>query len=127
MKSFNRQQTTIILSQTPQEFQEKLNTTLAEMAASQHKYELIFNHTLGFCAYIVWEEKLQIPETAEDEYRLLGMQFTCGDCPEYMPHQDKRVKYTECGHGVPRCAKGDRACEWFYERLKDGTITPNEN
>ena len=120
MKYVTLKQTKIITASTAQEFQDKLNSALAEVALAGHKYDLQFNNNLGLCAFLVYEERKEIAETVADEYELKGEVFRCSECVKYKPSPDKRVKYTTCDRGVRRCTANDPACDWFYESLEKG-------
>lgn len=109
----------VVAANTPEEFEEKLNKALEEIAGCKH--ELVFNLNAGFCAYITYTSTAQIPETVEDEYELAGIRFYCADCPNYVRPFDGRVKYTDCKLGT-KCKAGDYACEWLYQKVKAGTI-----
>ena len=110
----------VVAANNPEEFESKLNTVLADIAGCKH--ELVFNLNAGFCAYITYTETAEIPETVEDEYDLAGIHFYCGDCPNYVRSFDGRVKYTDCKNGR-KCKAGDGACEWLYQKVKDGSIS----
>ena len=86
----------------------------------------MFNLNAGFCAYITFTSTVQIPETVEDEYDLLGIHFFCSECPKYVQPLDGRIKYTDCKNGN-RCKAGDRACEWLYQEVKAGHILTEED
>ena len=118
--------TTIIVATTAEEFQDKLNKELARLDAARTKYELEFNHNLGFCAYIVAEHKTLIPEDLEDEFELIGERHTCIECPYWVHPTKGNVKYTRCEIvGGIRGAKSP-CCEHFYQGLLDGTIELEE-
>ena len=122
MRYTNLKQTKIITGNTAMDFQEKLNAALEEVARQSARYELTFNTSMGFCAYVVYEVSREYAETVADEYELRGVKYCCNDCPMFRPSEDKRVKYTTCSHGFPRRGANDDACDWFYEELEKGGI-----
>lgn len=126
MKFMTLKQAKVIQSATAGGFEDELNAALREVAEKGAKYELQFNNNAGMCAYIVYEERIQVAETLADEYELRGEEYRCSECPLFRPSPDKRVKYTTCGHGVRRCDANQWACEWFYEQLEKGGIIPND-
>lgn len=126
MKYMTLKQAKVIHSETAGDFEDKLNAALREVAEKGSKYELQFNNNVGMCAYVVYEERLQVAETLADEYELRGEEYRCSECPLFRPSSDKRVKFTTCGHGVRRCDANRYACEWFYEQLEKGGIIPND-
>ncbi len=124
MKHFNRKQTIIVQGNSAEDFQTKLNEALNQVAEGGRKYDLQFNMQLGFCAFVVYEESIEIPETTADRYELNGEEYRCSECPMYRPSTDKRVKYTVCGHGCRRRSANDYACDWFYEAMERGEVLP---
>lgn len=126
MKYMTLKQARIIQSATAGGFENELNAALREVAEKGARYELQFNNNAGLCAYIVYEQSVQVPETLADEYELRGEEYRCSECPLFKPSDDKRVKYTTCGHGVRRCEANHYACEYFYEQLEKGGIVPND-
>lgn len=126
MRYATLKQTKIIQGSTADEFQDRLNAALEEVAKDTSKYELLFNNNAGLCAYVVYEVRRQYAETIADEYELKGIKFHCGDCPMYVLAKDKRIVYTTCKHGVRGCKQAGDACDWFYEELEKGGIQLNE-
>lgn len=126
MKYINRKQSLIITGSTAGEFQEKLNTALADLAAKGYRHELQFNMSMGLCAYILYEESMEIPESVADEYELKGETYRCYECPMFRPSDDRRVKYTTCGKGKRHISHCSPCCDWFYEELERGAISLNE-
>lgn len=124
MKFVHRKQTVIVQGNSAEEFQTKLNEALNHVAKLGAKHDLQFNMQLGFCAFIVYEESLRVPETLADKYELAGEEYRCSECPMYVLSGDKRVKYTTCKHGVRRCTANDYACDWFYEAIERGEVEP---
>ncbi len=124
MKYIHRKQSRIITGSTADEFQTKLNEALNEVATAGYKHEIQFNMALGFCAFIVFEETRQVPETLAEEYELRGDEYRCSECPMFVLSPDKRVKYTTCKRGCRKISANAWACDWFYKALEDGEVTP---
>ena len=126
MKYLTKKQCLIITGNSAQEFQDKLNTALNDLAAKGCKHDLQFNMAYGLCAYIIYEEFCEIAETIADEYELRGETHRCSECPCFRPSADGRVKYTPCAKGVHRTSDDRPCCDWFYEQLEGGAIQLNE-
>lgn len=126
MKYINRKQSLIITGNTAQDFQERLNSALGDLAAKGYKHELQFNMAMGLCAYILYEEHMEIAESIADEYELKGETYKCYECPMFRPSEDRRVKYTTCGNGNRHIYHNCPCCDWFYEMLEEGAIRLNE-
>ena len=124
MRYTQLKQTKVVTGSTADDFQQRLNEALAEVASESRKYELSFNNTMGFCAYIVYDLQRQYAETLSDEYELRGETYKCYECPMFNPSEDRRVKYTTCKNGERHTYYSKPACEWFYEELENGRITP---
>lgn len=120
MKYVTLKQTKVITASTGPEFQDKLNSALAEVALSGCKYDLQFNNNFGLCAFLVYEERKEIAETVADQYELRGEDYRCSECSYFRPSPDKRVKYTTCAQGERRRYANAHACDWFYEELERG-------
>lgn len=118
---------TIVAATTAEEFQEKLNRELSKLDAKKVKYELTFNMHMGFCAYIVSEHTVKVPECLSEEFELIGVAYKCINCPKWVHPTKGNVKYTHCPVTGRLCGKDSRCCEQFYEWLKDGEVEPEEN
>ena len=105
-------------------FQTKLNAALDELNRKGVQYELQFNNTMGFCAYIVYEEIIEVCETVKDEYEEVGELHKCIECPFFMRPTDGRRKYTRCPKTSKLAAGTDSCCELFYRMLDTGEIDP---
>lgn len=105
-------------------FQTKLNAALDELNKKGISYDLQFNNTMGFCAYIVYEEIIEVCETVRDEYEEVGELHTCIECPFFVRPTDGRRKYTRCPKTNKLTAGTGRCCEVFYELLDAGKIDP---
>lgn len=104
------------------DFEVKLNAALDNLNKAGFKYELTFNYNAGFCAYIVWEETLEIPESAKDEYEQIGERHNCIECPYFVRPTDGRRKYTRCRNTQKLTTADCNCCDQFYEELDKGMI-----
>ena len=112
----------VVAESTAEAFAKQLNSRLAALDKSRAKYELQFNHQMGFCAYLVIDKQLQIPETVADEFDLAGERHTCGECPFWQHPTDGRVKYTRCEITPGIHSAKSPCCDRFYEMLVAGEI-----
>lgn len=122
MRTQGGKRTKIIVAQTAEEFESRLNKELAALDKQRTKYELQFNHGLGFCAYIISEVQTLIPETVEDEFELIGVRHKCIECPLWVHPTKGNVKYTRCEIVGGIRGMNSPCCEHFYQGLLDGTI-----
>lgn len=124
MKYIGRKQSRIVTGSTAVEFQNNLNEALNEIALSGAKAEVQFNMSLGFCAFVLFEETKQVPESLAEQYEVSGDEYHCSECPMFVLSEDKRVKYTTCKRGCRKIGAEHWACEWFYEALERGEVVP---
>ena len=117
---------TIIAASTAEEFQQKLNKELTKLDSKKIKYELTFNNQMGFCAYIVSQHTVMVPEDLEDEFELIGISCKCKQCPKWVHPTKGNVKYTHCPVTGRLCSAESKACEQFYEWLRDGEVEIEE-
>ena len=109
-----KQQVKIIHSNTAEEFEEKLNRYLCELSKIGVKYELTFNNSLGFCAYLIYTETVSIPESLAEEHELSGDRHYCTECVNCIIPNDKRIRHYDCDlHGC-RCTQSTPCCDEFY-------------
>ena len=113
----------IVAASTADEFEAKLNKMFESLDRQRIKYEVKFPEGLGFCAYIVKEHKMILPETIADEFELAGERHTCVDCPYWQHPTDGRVKYTRCEVTPGIHGAKSPCCDAFYEMLYNGEIT----
>ena len=66
MKYIKRKQSLIITGNTAQDFQDRLNSALGDLATKGYRHELQFNMNMGLCAYILYEESMEIAESVAD-------------------------------------------------------------
>lgn len=114
--------TRIIAAQSAEEFEKRLNQELERLDSSRTKYELQFNHTIGFCAYIVIEKNIQIPETIAEEFQVAGEEHVCLECPYWVHPTKGNVKYTRCSITPGIHGAKSPCCDKFYEMLFNGEL-----
>ena len=124
MKYSSYDQIAVVSSASPAEFQQLFNDKMRELAAQKPRVEFV--HREGyFCAFILYELEVKIPETVGDEYNLEGYYYSCEDCPLHEPETDGRRRSYECRYSdLARTGMDSPACEVFYRALKKGEITP---
>lgn len=115
----NKQQTKIIHSNTAEEFEERLNKYLGELADAKVKYELTFNNSLGFCAYLLYTETIKVPESLAEEYEMRGEGCYCTECKYCEIPKDKRVKHYWCGLQERKVCSRSWCCDDFYENMEE--------
>ncbi len=118
--------TKIVVASSAEEFENKLNKELEALEKKRTKYELQFNHSLGFCAYVISEHQTEIPETTKDEFELIGEHFTCIQCPKWIHPTKGNVKYTRCEIVNGIRGMNSPCCEQFYDMLLNGEIEVEE-
>lgn len=124
MKYSSYDQIEVVSSASPAEFQTLFNSKMQEHAAQKPRVEFVHREGL-FCAYIIYEFEVRIPETVEDEYELQGIRYRCKDCPLHEPETDGRRRSYECRYSdLARTGMDSCACEVFYRALKRGEIKP---
>ena len=112
----------VVAEATPEAFAKQLNSKLAALDKARSKYELQFNHNMGYCAYLVIDKVNEIPETVREEFELAGETHCCLDCPKWKHPTDGRVKYTHCEVTPGLHGAKSPCCDWFYEALLNGEI-----
>lgn len=112
----------VVAEATPEAFAKQLNSQLAALDKAKAKYELQFNHQMGYCAYLVIDKTVEIPETIAEEFELAGEKHTCVDCPYWTHPTDGRVKYTRCEVTPGIHGAKSPCCDAFYEMLYKGEI-----
>lgn len=114
--------TKIIAAGSAEEFERRLNAELSALDSTHQRYELQFNHSLGFCAYIIIDSLVRIPETIAEEFEIAGETHVCYNCP-YWTHPTKgNVKYTRCTITPGLHGAHSPCCDKFYEMLYNGEI-----
>lgn len=125
MKRIIQQTFAVVETESGSDYAERINRFLADPTLQNVKIE--HRDRSNFCAYITYEKVHEEPENARDEYELMGISFSCGDCPFRIHNDDKRVKRFRCDRaeesGQSMVYKTEPACPYFYEALKAGEIS----
>lgn len=120
MKNVKTEQFRIITGGTVEEYQNRLNAALVELRDKNPQVE--FHQSNPMFAYIRYTLTDQIPEDLADEYKLMGIRFTCyDDCVHCWGQGDRRRTRYECEKEIkglfPRM---EPCCEEFYRRYARG-------
>ena len=126
MKYSSYDQIVVVSSASPTEFQNQFNFQMEKHAADNPRVEFVHREGL-FCAYILFQHEIRVPETVEDEFALEGIRYRCKDCPLRDPETDRRRKWVPCKYATTgQTHLTSCACEVFYRSLKRGEIVPVE-
>lgn len=121
MKVITMKRFVVVEAETGQEYAKAIDGYLTNMNLRNVSVE--HRDRDNFCGYVTYEETKRIPETIKDEYELLGITFTCGDCPYRKGTDDKRIKHFRCeAEQEAYVLKHDSACDLFYRMLRSGDI-----
>ena len=121
MKTKERRKTIVVFSESPAEFQAKLNE--AYEVAGNSLREVHYNDGAGLCCYVTYDETTYIPETLADEAHLRGEELKCGDCPYCEPPTDGRTKKRRCVYALYGYTRENSdACEVLYKHLITGKV-----
>lgn len=124
MKYSSYDQIVVVSSTSPVEFQNQFNSEMEKHAAQSPRVEFVHREGI-FCAYILFEYEVRVPETVADEYALEGIYYHCKDCPLHEPETDGRRRSYECRYSdLTRTGMDHPACEVFFRKLKRGEIMP---
>ena len=126
MYSKKTEKVKIIHANSAEEFEESLNRYLSQLAEAKVKYNLSFNNSLGFCAYLIYTEVVDIPESISEEYELRGERRYCTECICCRIPDDRRIKNYQCSHTHSRVSKYSPCCDYFYEMLERGETLERE-
>lgn len=127
MREKTYQQIRVISCHDPTEFQRQFNEAQQELASKNPRVE--FNMSEGHCAYIIYQETMRTPETAEDEFEQAGISYRCRNCPRFVWPMTKtgsinRIqKRGECPisqHG--HTYRDSKACEYLYKGIMNGSL-----
>lgn len=116
----------VVKSYDPQQFEEEFNQAMDEL--KDLRPEIEFNHAQGLCAYIIYQESNETPETVEDEFLLEGITYFCYQCPYLERGSDKRRKTWPCKYDEYGSSRTDSmACEMIYKMVKQGKMKLGES
>ena len=129
MKRSTYEQFAIVQADSASFFTDQLNE---EVYRLRYKHPVVkFSESIPLYAQIKYIEDVNIPENVLDEYELLGVGFTCGQCPYFKPIKkangtdDERRKVGDCfyeGNEFGRSFKTQPACVHLYELIKEGGV-----
>lgn len=119
-------QTRIVSANNAEDFEQKLNQVLSELAFDGASHEIQFNMSVPYLAYVVFTSNHRIAETAEDEYEIAGETFRCKDCKHLPTPNDKRIKNVHCQFNGKLRSKTCHACEDFYKSLESAESFLND-
>lgn len=123
MRKDQVEQIAVIFAETAEQFQKAFNSTMADLADKNPKYE--FNHAQGFCAYITYKETTCVHTEAADEFHAQGISYKCKNCPLHETETDGRKKHIACKFAeLGRTHLNKEACDVFWRRLKMGDLQP---
>lgn len=111
----------ILESKNPKQLTDKLNSLLEGVAKKDVEVKTGFDSSIGHYAHVKWMEDLTIPEDIRDEFALKGIKYVCGQCPFFVLHKDKRIKYHICNKGEHTWYEHS-ACNMLYEMIEKGEI-----
>ena len=128
MQERTYQQIRVISCHDPTEFQRQFNEAQRELASKNPKVE--FNMAQGHCAYIIYQETVSTPETAEDEFAQAGITYHCRNCPKYEWPVTKtgtinrvQKKGACCISTYGYTHRDTPACEYLYKGILNGSLT----
>ena len=78
----------------------------------------------GFCVYIVYEKTVRTPESFEDECKLKGLEYMCGNCPYFYKAEDLGCGHRDCTkvHSRYGVQADFPACDNFFNDLEHRLI-----
>ena len=125
MKFKYGQRIKVIESQSAAEFESEVNSALDRFDRSATSYELMLPSD-KFRAFIVAQTPHKVYETIKEEFEEGGEIHYCVECPFFDKPTNGNRKYTKCKYDGRVCRAKKTACEYFYDELFDGRITPIE-
>ena len=119
MKTRKVLQRRAVFALTPEEWDEKVNRALREIA--RHADPTITKDEVtdkGFLTIINYTLDDYDAEDAREKAELAGIHYTCDCCPHLVKVDDKRVKHLTCDRTDEYTRAERDACVWFYERME---------
>lgn len=127
MRSSVYEQFATVKEESASLFDAKLNEKVREL--KDHDPKVIFSDSIPFYARISYTVNNKIPETISDVFEMDGVNFVCGQCPNFKPvtrddgEVDKRCKWGDCEFGyLGRTAKDSAACDKLYEMIRERSV-----
>ena len=112
----------VISSTDAFEFESRLNGFLQGLDAQGIQYEVQTNPTAGLLAFVIYKERVNIPEDTKEEYEMAGERHYCIECPFYDRPTDGRIKYTRCKLSNKLTRRDSSCCDDFYKKMEKGEI-----
>ena len=127
MRERTVKQIKVISCHDPTEFQELFNEAQRELASKHPVVE--FNMAMGHCAYITYDEKICVPENAEDEFYQMGLSYKCRNCPKFnwpMTQTGSINRIKKEGDCMLKAStrRDNPACEYLYKSILTGDLKP---
>lgn len=121
MRKETKTKIAVIKEETAEQFERAVNSKVDELEGKSPTLEFV--KEAGWCAYVLYQEEVEVLETAADRYQAMGIRLKCGQCPYRENPKEKRVRYTSCTLGDRQgIAYGDPACNLLYEMLEKGEV-----
>lgn len=125
MRESTIKQIRVISCHDPTEFQREFNEAQKELAAKHPEVE--FNMSLGHCAYMIYNETVSTPETAEDEFYQMGISYKCRNCPKFnwpltQNGSINHIKKEGDCFLKSYTRRDSPACEYLYKNVLTGDI-----
>ena len=124
MKRESYQQFAIVAADSAQLLTDMLNAKMYELRGKNPAVQFD-----GLTARISWIETEDFAEDITDEYRAVGINLHCADCPVFSPilkadgTEDKRIKYGDCPYAsYGRTYKTTTACDQLYKMINSGEV-----
>ena len=122
MLSRTTQKYKVIQSNDAFDFEARLNSFCESLTDKGVEYEVQTNPTAGLLAFIVYKERIDIPEGLKEEYEMAGEKHICIQCPFYVRPTDGRVKNTRCPLHNRLVDRSTACCDEFYKKLERNEI-----
>ena len=114
----------VVESADPELFEQRFNSKLDELSFHEGLDYQIYCDS-KYKAIISYCETVRKMDSVMDEFHAEGIHYVCANCPDLEDTLDARVKWCACKYSeLGSTHKDHEACEYFYRRLKAGTIQP---
>lgn len=125
MKVIEKKKIMTVQAKNAEEFDRKFDE--ASDRLEQEDVELRWD-AAPMCVHFLYTERVKIPETVAEEFKLQGITYYCKDCPHLQKGKDRR----ERSHGCRYAEYGTvtdytPACEFFLKQVLAGKIKPLED
>ena len=120
MKNIKRTQMKSFEGATLAEFTDNFNRGMEWVARWSAEYKDPVVDIAALRGYVIYEERVRLPENYKDRLELEGVRLTCGECKHF-----EHIKYAWgcCPYCKGDLRKSDDVCDRFYEAWeKDGDL-----